>query len=116
MTSDAGDPARAAESLAGRVWVHAFEEDGHTGAVYRPEGEPFALSRRPRRRIVFHADGTATVADGGADDRLEGRAATWSENAGVPVIRCADGSCLRVVTREPRRLVVRREEGGDTSG
>lgn len=116
MTSDAGDPARAEVPLAGGVWVHAFEEDGSEGAVFRPEGERFALSRRPRRRIVFHADGTATVADGGADDRLSGRAATWSEIDGVPVIRCADGSCLRVVTREPRRLVVCREEGGESSG
>ncbi len=114
MTSDADDSPQAEVPLVGTVWVHAFEEDDRAGAVYRPEGDSFPLSRRPRRRLTVHADGSATVADGGRDDRLVGRAARWSEVDGTPVIRCADGSCLRVVSRGPRRLVVRAGQGGET--
>ena len=105
------EPDDAACPLIGGSWVHAFEEDGPEGAVYRPEGERFPLSRRPRRRLSFHTDGSATVADGGADDRLVGRSATWSEVDGEAIIRCRGGACLRVVSREPRRLVVRTEPG-----
>ena len=100
--------------LCSSVWVHAFEEDTPEGAVYRPEGKGFPLSRRPRRRLSFRADGSAVVADGGADDRLVGRAATWTERDGGIVIRSGGGACLRVVDRGPRWLLVRTEpEGGD---
>ena len=98
--------------LCSGVWVHAFEEDTPEGAVYRPEGERFPLSRRPRRRLSFHADGGATVSDGGADDRLVDRSSTWSEEGGLPVIHCPGGGRLRVVARGPRRLVVRVEQQG----
>lgn len=116
MTSESEDHRADAVPLVGAVWVHAFEEDHGGDAVYRPEGEPFALSRRPRRRIAFHADGSATVADGGADDRPAWRAATWSEDGGIPVIHCADGSCLRVVERGPHRLLVRVGRAGGGAG
>jgi len=108
----ATDSGGDAIPLCAGVWVHAFEEDTPEGAVYRPEGERFPLSRRPRRRLAFHADGSAMVADGGADDRLVGRTATWSEGDDGAVIRCAGGACLRVVDRGPRRLVIRSEPAG----
>ena len=108
LSPDADD---APIPLIGTLWVHAFEEDTPAGAVYRPDGERFPLSRRPRRRLSLHADGSATVADGGADDRLVDRSATWSEVDGEAVIRCRGGVCLRVVDHGPRRLVVRTEPG-----
>ena len=116
MTHESEDHRPEAVPVVGAVWVHAFEEDDGGAAVYRPEGDPFPLSRRPRRRIALHADGSATVADGGADDRPAARGATWSEEGGMPVIRCADGSCLQVVDRGPRRLVVRVGRAGGGAG
>ena len=116
MKNESGDHRPDAVPIVGAVWVHAFEEDEGGAAVYRPEADPFPLSRRPRRRIALHADGTATVADGGPDDRLAGRGATWSEAGGMPVIRCADGSCLHVVERGARRLLVRVERAGGGVG
>jgi hypothetical protein len=106
VTSD-GDTAEV--PLVGSTWVHAFEEDGPEGAVYRPAGGALPLSRRPRRRLSFHADGTATVSDGGADDRSVGRAATWSVIDGTTVIHLPGGTSLRVVARAPGKLVVRSE-------
>lgn len=116
MTHESEDQRPDTAPVVGAVWVHAFEEDEGGDAVYRPEGDPFPLSRRPRRRIALHADGTATVADGGADDRPAGHGATWTEAGGMPVIRCADGSCLQVVERRPRRLLVRVERAGGGAG
>ncbi len=108
---DPSPSAGAAGPIGPTRWVHAFEEDGPDGAVYRPEGEVTALSRRPRRRIELHADGTAVVADGGADDRLVGRAARFEWDGSAGVIRCADGTSLRIMAASADRLVVRTESG-----
>jgi hypothetical protein len=64
------------------VFVHAFEEDGPEGAVYRPDGEEIRRSRRPRERLSFAADGSVRLRVGGADDRLRDVKGRWTEVAG----------------------------------
>lgn len=104
--ADRPDPLFAAR------WVHAFEEDGAEGAVYRPDTEDLPLSRRPREQFELLADGTARLFLPGPGDRPEAVPAAWSEEGGVLVIRAAPSPGrpaqeLRVIRRQPRRLVVR---------
>jgi len=94
-------------------FVHVFEEDTAEGEVYRPDGAAIPKSRRPRSSIVLHADGSATVATGGPDDRPVRAEAHWRREDGVIVLRVAEGprrraAVLRVVEASPGRLVVRR--------
>jgi hypothetical protein len=98
------------EYLFAARWVHAFEEDTAEGAVYRPDTEDLPLSRRPREQFELSADGGARLFLPGPGDRPEAVLATWSEEGAELVIRTAPGRPrreLRVVRREPRRLVVR---------
>ena len=94
-------------SLPVGSWIHSFEEDSSSGQVFRPAGAVFPLSRRPRRRLEFSADGAATVADGGADDRLVAARARCDIRGGTVRIICPDGTVLEVVEASPERLVVR---------
>jgi hypothetical protein len=108
---DSTPPAPAAGVPAPGVWVHAYEEDGPEGMVFRLSGQPFALSRRPRRRIELVAGDGVRVADGGPDDRLVSAPAAAVERGGVWFIRCADGALLRIVAATADRLVVAPEAG-----
>lgn len=108
---DSTPPQHAAGQPAPGVWVHAYEEDGPEGMVFRPSGQPFALSRRPRRRIELVPGGGVSVADGGPDDRLVSAPAAAIERGGVWFIRCADGALLRIVAATAERLVVSPEAG-----
>ena len=101
------------DTLVGRRFVHVFEEDTPKGEVYRADSEAIPKSRRPRESIVLHANGSATVATGGPDDRPLGAAAQWCREQGGIVLRvpAATGTreaVLRVVEASPERLVVRR--------
>ncbi|GIH75683.1 hypothetical protein [Planobispora longispora] len=89
------------------AWLHSYEEDTETAAVYRPADHPFRPSRRPRRGLEFRADGTFTDLRPGPDDRPREVAGRWrSEEDGrlritfpagdgapsdLSVISCADG-------------------------
>ena len=98
-------------SLAGTRWIHLFEEDTGDGEAYGPQGGNVPLSRRPRRRLSFLADGSARVSTGGPDDRLVDAAATWREEGDEVVVRIDEGPRagreLRVTRRSPSRLLVR---------
>lgn len=106
-------PRRAArpDPLFTARWVHVFEEDSAEGAVYRPDSEDLPLSRRPREQFKLSADGSARLFLPGAGDRPEAVSATWSEEEHSLVIRAAPASGrpgreLRVIRREPQRLLV----------
>lgn len=102
------------ESLFAKRWVHVHEEDTAEGHVYRPEDDDIPLSRRPRERLQFAADGTASISQGGANDGYFEHPATWSEEDGALVLRGQEGSeRLRVVRQTPERLLVRRSGGTD---
>ena len=89
-------------------WVHVFEEDDASGAVYRPAEDKIPLSRRPRTQFELSADGSARLFVAGADDRPVGTAATWREEHGTIVIRPAGGGPeLHIVKRSRDRLTVR---------
>ena len=70
------------DALFATTWVHAFEEDGPEGAVYRPEGGSLRLSRRPRERLSLSPGGRALLVVGGPDDRLHEVEARWQDDAG----------------------------------
>jgi hypothetical protein len=99
--------ARDSRTLIGQRWVHVFEEDAANGAVYRPETASLPLSRRPRERLELFEDGTARVFTGGADDRLEGRAAAWAADGETIVIRAPEAKTFRIVDWSADRLIVR---------
>jgi hypothetical protein len=59
------------------AWLHAYEEDTETTAVYRPQRYPFRPSRRPRRGLEFRADGTFVELLPGPADRPREVAGRW---------------------------------------
>lgn len=85
------------------TWVHVAERDTADGEVYVPDSERIPLSRRPRTRLELRQDGTATLYEGGPDDRPRGRPATWTSDPGLRT-----GADLLIVSSTPGRLVVRR--------
>ena len=100
------------EPLFATDWVHAFEEDGPEGAVYRPADGERPLSRRPRERLSFSPDGSARLVVSGPDDRLQPIAARWTESQGEITVTADSPSAsvprLRVRLQAPDRLLVQR--------
>jgi hypothetical protein len=62
-------------------WLHSYEEDTETTAVYRPYDHPFPPSRRPRRGLEFRADGTFVELRPGPDDRPRPVTGRWEVQA-----------------------------------
>ncbi|NOT33261.1 MAG: hypothetical protein HOP12_03730 [Candidatus Eisenbacteria bacterium] len=91
--------------LVGR-WLHAYEEDGDEGQVYRRDDAELPLSRRPRESLELRADGSATMSVAGEDDRARAQRAAWREEAGEIVVRLARAS------KGAREVRVRRKSGG----
>jgi hypothetical protein len=105
-----GDRTGPGDRLFATRWVHLFEEDTPEGEVYAPEDGPIPLSRRPRERLQFDADGSAAVFVPGPDDRPAPRSARWTDHEGEVIVRTdAGGATLRIVRQSPTRLVVRRQ-------
>jgi hypothetical protein len=101
------------EALFAAPWVHAFEEDGGDGEVYRPDGGDVPLSRRPRRRLAFSPDGSARVALPGPDDRPREQPATWQQEGDDVILRTTGGSggaeqVLQMSFQSPTRLIARK--------
>jgi len=67
--------------------VHSFEEDTAAGDVYRPMTAEIPLARRPRERLEFRQDGTATLYTPGAADGLDAHLATWHGRDDMVIIR-----------------------------
>jgi len=102
----------AEDALFATTWVHAFEEDGPEGAVYRPEGGSVRLSRRPRERLLFSPGGRAVLVVGGPDDRLHELEARWRDDAGEITVTTEAGDTpartLRVRLQSSEALIVKR--------
>lgn len=100
------------DALFATTWVHAFEEDGPEGAVYRPEGGTLRLSRRPRERLSFSPGGRALVVVGGPDDRLHQLEARWQVDAGEITVTTDPTAIptrtLRARLRSSELLIVKR--------
>jgi hypothetical protein len=64
------------------AWLHSYEEDTGTTAVYRPQRYPFRPSRRPRRGLEFRADGTFVELLPGSADRPREVAGRWQRQEG----------------------------------
>jgi hypothetical protein len=98
-------------ALTGTRWIHLFEEDAGGREVYGPQGDDVPLSRRPRRRLSFLADGSARVSTGGPDDRFVDAAASWREEGDEVIVRIDEGPRagqeLRVALQSPSRLLIR---------
>lgn len=84
-------------ALGATDWVHAFEEDGAAGAVFRPADADLPLSRRPRARLAFAPDGTASLYEPAPDDRPRPRAARWAVVGGAVEVRTTDDGPARTV-------------------
>jgi hypothetical protein len=95
------------DALFGTTWVHVFEEDTAEGMAFRPETANVPLSRRPRERIVFNRDRSATYFTPGPDDRGVPRTVTWSDRDEASEPADADRTAIRVLEQSPSRLVVR---------
>ncbi len=100
-----------ASAIVGIRWVHIFEEDTKEGAVYRPDTGPVPLSRRPRRALTLHPDGSATIETGGPDDRPVAEAVRWTATpAGLVVAAPARGrdgaTVLTIAHATAERLIV----------
>jgi hypothetical protein len=63
-------------------WLHSYEEDGESTAVYRPPDHPFPPSRRARRGLEFRADGTFVELRPGPDDRPRPVTGRWRAEEG----------------------------------
>ncbi|MEV0388887.1 hypothetical protein [Nonomuraea sp. NPDC050643] len=87
-------------------WLHSFEEDTGTTAVYRPHDHPFPPARRVRRGLEFRADGTFVELRPGPDDRPRPVTGRWRflEDGRVQVT-FPDGGA------EPFELTVSRTDG-----
>ena len=104
-----GVEKNSSHPLTGRTWIHVFEEDTPAGAVFRRADADIPLARRPRERITLHADGTAVLMTGGADDRFVPQPGRWrEEDDGVIVVRDAgDNVRFRIVAHSADRIVAR---------
>jgi hypothetical protein len=99
----------ADDPLFSTRWVHLFEADTAGAQVFVPETTDVPLSRRPRERLDFRPDGTASIMTPGPDDRPSPSPARWTDEAGDIVVRPApDGREWRIVERTPARLVVQK--------
>jgi hypothetical protein len=56
MNDDTPDPARLHKR-----WLHSYEEDTETEAVYRPESYAFPPSRGPRPGFELRPDGSCIL-------------------------------------------------------
>ncbi len=103
-------PARpgADDPLFSTRWVHLFEQDTPGTEVFVPETTDVPLSRRPRGRLDFKPDGSASVMTPGPDDRPTPSPARWTDEAGAIVVRSSGGTELRIVERTPARLVIQK--------
>jgi hypothetical protein len=98
----------ADDPLFSTRWIHLFEEDPPGAQVFVPETVDVPLSRRPRERLDFRPDGSASIVTPGPDDRSSPSPARWTEQAGDIVVHSADGTEWRVAERTPARLVIRK--------
>jgi len=94
--------------LEGR-WLHAHEEDGQAGTVFRPDSHPLPPSRG-RSGYVFRGDGTLLRVGPGPADRGASAPGTWTLDAsGRLTIRVpgAPDEVLQIESLEADRLVAK---------
>ena len=102
-------------SLEARVtlcqrWLHSFEEDTETEAVYRPATFAFPLARG-RNGFELGLDDSCLYLGIGATDRTEELAGNWELADTPPRIRLNCGGFstdLKVTSLEPDRLVIKK--------
>jgi hypothetical protein len=100
-------PPAEQRPLTDVVWVHVFERDTAAGAVFMREDADIPLSRRPRERLVLHADGSAIMLRAGPDDRFVESPARWSRDGDDIVVRAGTAETLRIIEQSADRLLVR---------
>jgi hypothetical protein len=93
-------------------WVHAYEEDTPTEAVYRPAHYHLPRSRG-RTGFELRPDQTVTNVGIGPTDRPEETAGSWElEEDDVPTVRIrlhtGETQQLPILSVEKDRLVVRK--------
>ncbi|GII86758.1 hypothetical protein Ssi03_47480 [Sphaerisporangium siamense] len=92
------------------AWLHSYEEDTGTAAVYRPADHPFRPSRRPRRGLEFRPDGTFVELRPGPADRPYPVAGRWRIRDGHVRVTFPEGGAapfdLTVLSRTAGKLTI----------
>ena len=109
MTDDKPDPARLHKR-----WLHSYEEDTETEAVYRPESYAFSPSRGPRPGFELRPDGSCILFAIAPTDAPTTETGRWELNGDTGVLTCTDKArrpamSVRVTSVGEDRLTVDKE-------
>jgi hypothetical protein len=85
LDDDKPDPARLHKR-----WLHSYEEDTETEAVYRPESYPFPPSRGPRPGFELRPDGSCTLFGIAPTDAPTTESGDWNLSGDAQVLTCTD--------------------------
>ncbi|MQA99160.1 MAG: hypothetical protein GEU78_02515 [Actinobacteria bacterium] len=105
--------AEVQDTLLGRRWVHAHEEDTENNMVFRPDGYALPPSRG-RMSFLLREDGTFTDRAIGPTDRPEEATGTWKlEDDRHVVLSDKDTNVVRrrldIQSVSDDRLILRKE-------
>jgi hypothetical protein len=109
MTNDKPDPARLHKR-----WLHSYEEDTETEAVYRPESYAFLPSRGPRAGFELRPDGSCILFGIAPTDAPTTETGRWELNGDTGVLTCTDKTgrpsmSVRVTSVGEDRLTVKKQ-------
>jgi len=109
MNDNKPDPARLHER-----WLHSYEEDTETEAVYRPASYAFPPSRGPRPGFELRPDGSCILFGIAPTDAPTTETGIWSLNDDARVLTCTDKTrkpalSVKVTSVGEDRLTVKKE-------
>jgi len=109
MNEDKPDPARLHKR-----WLHSYEEDTETEAVYRPESYAFPPSRGPRPGFELRPDGSCILFGIAPTDAPTTDTGRWNVNGDGRVLICTDSTrgpamSVKVTSVGEDRLTVKKE-------
>ena len=109
MSDDKADPARLQKR-----WLHSYEEDTETEAVYRPGSYSFPPSRGPRPGFELRPDGSCILFGIAPTDAPTTETGRWNLNGDAQVLTLTDSTrkpamSVRVTAVGEDRLTVKKE-------
>ena len=102
------------EARLHKRWLHSYEEDTETEAVYRPESYAFPPSRGPRPGFELRPDGSCILFGIAPTDAPTTETGRWNLNGDARVLTCTDSThrpaiSARVTSVGEDRLTVKKE-------
>lgn len=109
MNNDKPDAARLCKR-----WLHSYEEDTETEAVYRPQSYAFPPSRGPRPGFELRPDGSCILFGIAPTDAPTIETVQWNLNGDTRVLTFSDSTrgpamSVRVKSVGEDRLTVKKE-------